>query len=92
MTGLVPVIHVVKPARGTGSGTAPDRVTSGRQMSGGCVHIMTNRPNGIRYTGVIQQQHETQSARAGIVGVTTDALLNPSSEDLGRPIDGRSTI
>jgi hypothetical protein len=51
-------------------------------MSGGCVYIMTNRPNGIHYTGVIQQKHETHSARAGIVAVITDALLNPSSEDL----------
>jgi hypothetical protein len=57
-------------------------------MSGG-VYITTNRPNGIHHTGVIQQKHETHSARAGIVAVITDALLNPSSEDL-RKTDGRT--
>jgi hypothetical protein len=61
-------------------------------MSGGCVYIMTNRPNCTRYTGVIQQKHETHSARAGIVGVTTDALLNPHQKISGKPIDRRSTI
>ena len=36
MTGLVPVIHAVQHAR----------------MKGGWVYIVTNRPNGILYTGV----------------------------------------
>jgi hypothetical protein len=41
--------------------------------------MMTNRPNGIRYSGVIQQKHETHSARAGIVA---EIYSTPSSKEL----------
>jgi hypothetical protein len=58
-------------------------------MSGGCAYIMTNRPNGIPYTGVIRQRHLNTLCSRRDSQVITDALLNPSAEDL-RKTDKRT--
>ncbi len=51
MTGLVPVTHVVERHLASATGALPGRERRERPMSG-WVYIMTNRPNGILYTGV----------------------------------------
>src|ERR1700690_4355377 len=51
MTGLVPVIHVAQPLYAIPSETKRPTVGA-HKMPGGWVYIMTNRPNGILYTGV----------------------------------------
>jgi putative endonuclease len=68
MAGLVPAIHVLQSLR----------------MAGGCVYILTNRPNGILYVGVtddLQREHNIKHwSRAW--KVRKIVAMNPNWDDL----------